>query len=891
MMFKTVTFRNYYSLSAKMLALICSLVFQMTFPAKALADINDDIDELSVNVNVKGIGSAEVPALYYDEELYLSVIDVFRFLKIKSTYNETLDSVAGYLLNEDATYLISKQRNVIVYQGKVQPLMQHDLIRYDGRLYLKRTYFGSVFGLQCNFNFRNLSVVLDTDVDLPVIKEMRQELMRANVSKLQGEMVADTTIERNFPAAGLSMADWLVINSHDLEGNHDLRLGLGLGGVLLGGETNVNLNYYSASDLEPRQQFYQWRHVRNDRKALRQVILGKVQPQFVSSVYAPAIGFQLTNTATTFKRSFGSYTISNTTNPGWIVELYVNNVLVNYVKADASGFYTFQVPLVYGNSVVKLRFYGPYGEERAAEEYINIPFNFMPSGKFEYNFSGGIIEDGFHSFNVQSVYGDSVVNTRIEGQKNSMFSRARVDYGLNPYITIGGGAEYLSSVSAGTAMPFISASIRLTPLLLLTTDYTDKVLSKSVLTYSLPSGWQFEVNYLNYDKNQEAIRFDYLEQRKAMVSFPVRTKWLTAYSRIAFNQIVLENTDYMTTEWLLSGALRKVNYNISSYALLVKEADPFIYSNFSFSFHPVKKIIITPQLQYEYTKSNIVSMRCLVEKTLKGFGVVNAYYEENVQSNIRTVGVGLRMDLSFAQVGFLAIRGNRTTDFTETANGGIVYNSGLNHLNVSNRNSLGKGGITLIPFVDLDGNGIKGDDEPKAEGLKVSINGGRMMYVEKDTAIQIFELEPYTAYHVKLQPSSFDNIAWTVKNKVIKVIVDPNSMKPVFVPVDVSAEASGQVMLEENAALRGLGKITVRIYDTQMQLVGKTLTESDGYFSFSGLKPGTYRVQLDPLQLTKLELYSTPDQLPVTVKKLTDGDYIDGLIFKVRKKNPVVETH
>ena len=31
----------------------------------------------------------------------------------------------------------------------------------------------------------------------------------------------------------------------------------------------------------------------------------------------------------------------------------MNNVLISYVKADASGFYTFQVPLVYGNSDVK----------------------------------------------------------------------------------------------------------------------------------------------------------------------------------------------------------------------------------------------------------------------------------------------------------------------------------------------------------------------------------------------------------------------------------------------------------------------------------------------------------------------------------------------------------
>jgi hypothetical protein len=56
----------------------------------------------------------------------------------------------------------------------------------------------------------------------------------------------------------------------------------------------------------------------------------------------------------------------------------MNNSLVDYAKAPTAGFYTFQVPLVYGNSLVKLRFYGPWGEELSREQNIQIPFNFLP---------------------------------------------------------------------------------------------------------------------------------------------------------------------------------------------------------------------------------------------------------------------------------------------------------------------------------------------------------------------------------------------------------------------------------------------------------------------------------------------------------------------------------
>ena len=75
-------------------------------------------EELSISLNVKGIGSAEIPALYRDQEIFLSVTDVFNFLKIKNSFTETMDTVSGFLINENATFVIDKNNNVITYQEK-----------------------------------------------------------------------------------------------------------------------------------------------------------------------------------------------------------------------------------------------------------------------------------------------------------------------------------------------------------------------------------------------------------------------------------------------------------------------------------------------------------------------------------------------------------------------------------------------------------------------------------------------------------------------------------------------------------------------------------------------------------------------------------------------------
>jgi hypothetical protein len=439
--------------------------------------------------------------------------------------------------------------------------------------------------------------------------------------------------------------------------------------------------------------------------------------------------------------------------------------------------------------------------------------------------------------------------------------------------------EYLSSVTSGPTMPFVNTSIRLTPALMLTAEYTDKVVSKGVLTYRFPSSLQFELNYFVFDKNQTAIRHNYREQRRANVSFPLKGRNFSIFSRLSADQIVLENSNYTTLEWLLSGSVKSVSTNLSTYTLLIDEADPLVYSGLSLGIRLPKQIVLTPQLQYEYTQSKVISMKLTIEKKIKKFGLVNAFYEENLQSNFRFAGLGVRLDLSFAQVGVQSVSNSYATTFTENANGSFVYNKQQNELYANNRNSVGRGGLIISPFLDLNSNGKKEEDEPKAPGLKLNINGGRLVNHPADTVIQIFDLEPFTSYYVKLLDASFDNIGWSLKDKTIKVVVDPNNLKLIEIPITVSAEVAGKVYLRENERNKGQGKILVLILDNNLKTVNRIMTESDGYFSLLGLSPGNYTAVIDPGQLERLNLSAYPSEFPFTIEKSYEGDLVDDVEF------------
>ncbi|HVF96947.1 MAG TPA: hypothetical protein VM871_06490, partial [Flavisolibacter sp.] len=705
-------------------------------------------------------------------------------MKIKNTVSPDADLVQGFLVTPQDAYYIDKTNNRVFYKYKTHNLAKEDIIRTETSLYLRLDYFGQIFGLQCDFDFRSLSITLSTKIELPAIREMQQQQMRRNIGQLKGEKKADTIIQRRFPLLHLGMADWSVISTQETKGLKNTRLSLGVGAIVAGGQTDLLLNYNSNERLDMRQQFYQWRLVNNEHAALRQVTAGKIFTQSIASVFAPVIGIQFTNTPTTYKRSFGTYTLSNTTEPEWMVELYVNNVLVDYKKADASGFFSIEVPMVYGNSVVRLRFYGPWGEERTSERYISVPFNFMPLHQFEYNVTAGVVEN----------------------DSKSRYSRATFNYGLSQRMTIGGGAEYLSSVVSGKTMPFVNASLRLGQHTLVSGEHMYGVRSKAIVSYRLPSNFQLDFNYTRYNKAQTAVLFNYFDEKKIVLSMPFRGKKVTAFSRLTLNQFTTPqsigrglkaNGKYTSAEFLMSAVFSGISSNLTTYAIISNPESPAAYtSNLSLTFRLPRGIRFTPQAQYEYRQKNFSVLKAEVEKSIFTRGFFNVAYERTfVNQRISLLTMGLRYNFSFAQTFFSATKRLQSVATTQSARGSLMVDGKTAYIGANSQTSVGRGGIVILPFLDLNCNGRRDATEPKAFGLKLQINGGRVEHSAGDTTIRISRLEAYTNYYVELDKASFDNIAWRIRKPTLSVAVDPNSFKLIEVAVAVVGEASGRVSL------------------------------------------------------------------------------------------------
>ena len=828
----------------------------------------EDCDEVLVLLQIKHIGATEISSVICGSKVYLSVSEVLDYIKIRNIPNSNFTSIEGFFINQNNTFKIDQNTNIISYKDEVYTLKSSDFIRTKTNLFLNASYFNQIFGLENNFSFRSLSVEMVSKLELPAIREARLLAMRDNINKMKLEFKADTTVVRDKPLLHFGTVNWAVntiqqSEGNHSEGNHSERILLNLGGIVAGGELTTSLNYTSNQPIVAKNQFYRWRYVNNDNKYIKQLTLGKISAPSTATILFPVVGVQITNASTQIRKSFGTYILSDHTQANWTVELCINNVLIDYLQADANGFFSFNVPLMYGRTEVTLRYYGPWGEEQFFSNQFAVPTLFLPKKEVEYTISSGIIEDS----------------------KGSIFTSAKVNYGLSNHVTLGGGLEYISSLESNKSIPFLNSSFRLSSQLFLTASYYSKVLFDLNLNFTTPKNLRFDFDYSKYDKNQQAARFNYSEMLKANISMPHRSSFFSGTSRFNVQHNRFNTTKFTTSEFLLSGNSFGFNFNFTTNAFFTKNQKPLVYSNISTSFQLPKRFVLVPQLRYGYNANAMTTLQTQLRKPIFKKGYIQASLDYNFKNQNSSFQISFTHNFDHINTGFSSIFYKNSASFSQSASGSLIFEPQADFVSFNNRISVGRGSIKFIPFLDINGNGKKESKEPLVQGVKIELMGGDRQFINTDGTTIITGLEPYIVNYVELNTSKINSIAWRIKNKTLNCTLNPNQLKIIEIPVVVMGEVSGMVYRKENKQLMGTGGLKVTIYDLHDTLITSILSEPDGYFSFFGLRSGQYVAKIDSLQLENLQMVSDPSYQTFEIDNGIDGAFVDTLEFVLQKLN------
>ena len=817
-------------------------------------------DETPVLVIVEGYKNFYLYVLYTNNDLlYVNIEDLFETLKIPCIVGQKGDSISGFIEDESRTYLIDYNTKQIKFGDKTVDL-KNGLVKEMGAIYMESSLFAEAFGIKLIFSYRSLSMVLKSTFELPVIKQLRIEKLRSNESKLKGEEFADTVVQRNYHLFKPGMLDWSIGSSQTFNGPTDYRFILGVGAELLYGEADISVNYYSQQIIDDRALQFLWRWVDNDKEIVKQAQVGNISIQTIAFINSPIIGAIIRNTPTTVRKARGYYTINEITEPNWTIELYINDVLVGYTKSDASGLFVFKVPIVYGYTTLKLKFYGPMGEERTEERTRNVPYTVMPAKEFEYCLSAGILEDS----------------------TSSRFGKAEINYGVNRFITVGGGLEYLSSISNGAFIPYAKATIQPFSKLIVNGEYAYGVRTRALLDYYFWKDALLEVDYAKYVDGQLATLSNANEERKVNLSIPFRIKKLIGLAKLDYQQFIYKDFYYNQGMLMFSIYYKQLSANSSTQLNWIDQKTPYVTSDLALSYRLKKGYTLSASAQYDVNAGNIISCKVEIEKRIAK-AYVSASYQRNILINENFITLNFTYDLPFARTNISASYNQGNVNIYEGAQGSLAFGGGNNTIHVSNNSSVGRGGILLYPFLDLNNNGIFDEGEPMVKLNSVKIFGGRASFSEKDSIVRISDLNAFVNYNVEFNDYDLENIAWRFKHKIFQVLIDPNQFKRIDIPIITVCEVSGMVFLNYENTLKGFGRILVKIYRKNSdKVVEEILSESDGYIDYMGLEPGEYVARIDSDQLRNLGFTADPPQRDFTIKTLKEGDIIGDINFVLR---------
>ena len=468
--------------------LFFALCFQLISALNLTAQNNqhffeEEYEDFPIVLRVENLGNYNLEAIYYRDELYLPVISLFQKLKIYITHTPSMDTISGYVESGENAFFLDTKNGHLEFRDKIIHLEPDEWIHSSGDLFLSSALYESLFKFNIRFDFRSLTAHFRSDdFELPVIKLLRLERMRQNIGAVRGEISVDTFYHRDYSIANGLVFDWNLHLQQGSDRSPNYLIRNALGGELLGGEVNLQTVLGNRFKTHWQNQYVNWRYVNNEMGAVKQISAGNIYAPLFSRTNSRLFGVSLTNTPSTFRQSYGTYTIQKQTRPGWEIELYVNNVLVGFTTADATGEFSFEVPLVYGSSNITLRYYGPYGEEEIEEEFINIPFEFVPQNELEYQLHSGVTFDTL-------------------GYK---FVHGKVSYGLNKRSTITVGYESYEQNIHSRHMPFIGASMLFFDNTMVNFNWVANTLYEANIMYRSSFGVTLEGQFLQYQNDQDA---------------------------------------------------------------------------------------------------------------------------------------------------------------------------------------------------------------------------------------------------------------------------------------------------------------------------------------------------------------------------------------------------
>jgi hypothetical protein len=575
---------------------------------------------------------------------------------------------------------------------------------------------------------------------------------------------------------------------------------------------------------------------------------------------AQELGARVTNREPTGLTSFTTRTFSGDLPPGWDIELYQNEQLVDFITVDDTGFYSFEDVLLFaGENDFRLVFYGPQGELR--EESVSIPVDLAEFQK-----------EGYYDVSISSQNKSTYINEESDLPENGDIS-----------VT----ATYEKPITTGLS-GIVGVRQR-------TFDTERKTQFLTGLSTNL-GGALFNTN-LGFDEKGEAGLDSNIRKRfgRHDTSLGVYTA-TNAFSPEGNSEIpTVFNTTFNARGPLFEIDRQNVDYGFRAQYAEDAEGDTLvdIQQNLNALIKPVR---INHSLNYrQQTAGDFENLESGL--TLSGILPANirwrarAVYEYLPESRLESSFLELNKNLFSGVSGTAQIehqfdpqytkgtlRANWQTDdwiitpqvsldsdnefrATLASRYGLIPDPRSGKIDATKLRQGGTGSASVFVYLDKNGDNIFNEGDEPIEGARVDSLQTRRYGETNETGLALIQgLQEQQPTDVKISLATLDDPYWIPGTEGVSFVPRPGHTAQIDLPVHNSGEMDGTIWIEKNGARRPARNIKLVLFDQDGREAATTRTAYDGFYIFNTVKPGRYYIAFDARDIKGLGVSSPPPQ-------------------------------
>ena len=823
-----------------------------------------------------------------DGKYYVPIQELARIVNFKANTSVENGSVSGFFFSEENSFSIDTVKNVYTLRSESFDFNPSEAFVFSqqlgiGDIYVTPDLLNKVWPLDLELDFLKQTLDINTRRKLPYELAQARQRKRANrFSKKKEENTSNLNLPKidnsykmfSLPAIDFSSTTRISGGEDGMGQNFNLRGR----NDLLKAQASYNLSFNK--DAGEKADFSNARFLLEKQSyedgdlplGLQLMQLGDIRPRPSRLIDGVLVGrgFLVSTESQKQIRDFDQIVVEGTADPGWEVELYRGNELIDFQIVNDQGEYRFEdVSLNFSNTIIKTILYGPEGQVIEEEQVYNIADTMLKPGKT-------IIEVSALDLNrdlipVREVGNNQATgfaqNFKISRGINSLlsvfgtFTRMPTREKGHSYATLGtnwsfkgisGLAEVYRDLSGGTAYDLRAATnfqgfnVNLRTALFSDFESEEANFGSSARTsrteFTLSKPFQFIFGNLG-------LRFKLDDQRFKGVPDRTQLDFSQTFSKSAFrithgNTFNLVDRSYQSADGRINATYR-LNPNWQLRSLL------------NYDIYPDKKIRnLLSELRYK--DGNKFTAALNVNRNFQDQGTqigAQASYD------FEKFRLGFNTDWE-KDAGFRAFLRATFSMAPYGKDGDYIFSS----KNLSNRSALNG-----LVFLDKNYDGEFNEGDEPIEDATIDI-GRRETGLSESNGIANYTGSPRNEYeNITLNMDSLENPFTVSGVEGYSGLMRPGTATYVEFPVLETGIIEGFITADSGP----LAGVRMELLSGE-EVIDTTSSAFDGYYLFEYMEPGSYTVRIDP---SYEQLNIPPRSVSVTSENLFLSD-IDFQIFE-----------